>query len=130
MAQATGGAGSPAGGLLDLLKTLARPLLAQGQTRLEILGNEIEEQRALFLSEVLLAVVAAFFLGLGVVFAALFVVLVVPSDFRPHVLGLFAIVFFAACAAVFPVLRVARRDRPRTFSVTIRELAKDRESLK
>ena len=130
MSQATGGAGSQAGGLLDSLKTLARSLLAQGQTRLEILGNEIEEQRALFLSEVLLAVIAAFFLGLGVVFAALFVVLVVPPDFRPHVLGLFAIVFFAACAAVFAVLRVTRRDRPRTFSVTIRELAKDRDSLK
>ena len=129
MPEAAGGAGSQAGGLLDSLKTLARSLLAQGQTRLEILGNEIEEQRALFLSEVLLAVVAAFFLGLGVVFAALFILLLVPPELRPHVMGLFAVVFFAACAAVFAVLRAARRGRPRTFSATIRELGKDRDSL-
>ncbi len=130
MPEAAGEAGSQAGGLLHSLKTLAQSLLALGQTRLEILGNEIEEQRALFLGEVILAVLAAFLLGLGVVFAALFIVLVVPSDLRPHVLGLFAIVFFAACAVVFAMLHAARRDRPRAFSATIRELARDRESLK
>ena len=129
MPEAAGGAGSQAGGLLDSLKTLARSLLALGQTRLELLGSEIEEQRALILREVLLAVVAAFFLVLGVVFAVLFIVLIVPPDFRPHVLGLFAVVFFAACVGVFAVLRAARRDRPRAFSATIQELVKDRDSL-
>jgi uncharacterized membrane protein YqjE len=81
------------------------------------------------LRELLLGVVAAFFLGLGVVFAALFFVLVVPVDYRPHVLGLFAVVFFVACGAVLAALRVARRDRPRSFSTTIQELGKDRDSL-
>jgi uncharacterized membrane protein YqjE len=129
MPEAAGGAGSQAGGLLDSVKTLARSLLALGQTRLEILGSELEEQRALFLREVLLAVIAAFFLGLGVVFTALFFVLVVPLEYRPHVIGLFALVFFVACAAVFAALRAVRSDRPRTFSTTIQELGKDRESL-
>ena len=130
MSEAAGGAGRQAGGLLDSIKTLARSLLALGQTRLEILGNEVEEQRALFLREVLLAVVAAFFLGLGVVFTALFFVLIVPIEFRPYVIGLFAVVFFAACGAIFATLRATRRDRPRTFSATIQELGKDRESLR
>jgi uncharacterized membrane protein YqjE len=129
MSEAAGGAGRQPGGLLDSLKTLARSLLAVGQTRLEILGSELEEQRALFLREVLLGILAAFFLGLGVVFTALFLVLVVPFEYRPHVVGLFAVVFFVACGAVFAALRAARRDRPRTFSTTIQELGKDRESL-
>ena len=129
MTDAPGGAGGQAGGLLDSLKTLARSLLAMGQTRLEILSSEIEEQRALFLREVLLAVIAAFCLGLGVVFTALFVVLVAPVEFRPHVVGFFAAIFFVACGAVFAVLRAVRSDRPRTFSTTIQELAKDRDSL-
>ena len=129
MTESAGGAGSQAGGLLDSLKALARSLLAMGQTRLEIIGGEIEEQRALFLREVLLAVVAAFCLGLGLVFTALFLVVLAPIEFRPHVIGLFAVTFFAACGVVFVVLRAARSDRPRTFSTTIQELAKDRDSL-
>jgi uncharacterized membrane protein YqjE len=129
MTEAAGGAGSQAGGLLDSLKTLARSLLALGRTRLEIIGNEVEEQRALFLQEVLLSVVAAFFLGLGVVFTALFFVIVSPLEYRPYVIGLFAVVFFIACGAIFATLRATRRDRPRVFSTTIQELGKDRDSL-
>jgi len=129
MPEAAGGAGSQAGGLLDSLKTLARSLLALGQTRLEMMGSEIEEQRALFLREVVLAVIAALLLGLGVAFTALFVVLVVPLDCRPHVMGLFAGVFFVASGVVIGALRAARHDRPRTSSTTIQELGKDRESL-
>jgi len=129
MADAAGGAGSQAGGLLDSLKTLARSLLALGQTRLEIIGNEIEEQRALFLREVVLALIAALLLGLGVGFTALFVVLVAPLEYRPHVAGLLAGVFFVASGAVIGALRAARHDRPRTFSTAIQELGKDRDSL-
>ena len=129
MTEAAGGAGSQAGGLLNSLKALARSLLAMGQTRLEILGSEIEEQRTLFLREVLLVVIAAFCLGLGVVFTALFVVLIAPVELRPHVVGLFAAILFVACGAAFVVLRATRSDRPRTFSTTIQELAKDRDSL-
>jgi uncharacterized membrane protein YqjE len=129
MPEAAGAAGSQAGGLLDSLKALARSLLALGQTRLEIMGNEIEEQRALLLREVALALIAALLLGLGVAFTALFVVLVVPLEYRPHVVGLFAVVFFVASGAVIVALRAARRDRPSTFSATIQELGRDRDSL-
>ena len=129
MPEAAGGARRQEGGLLDTFKALARSLLALGQTRLEILGTEIEEQRTLFLREVLLAVLAAFCMGLGVVFTALFVVLIAPVELRPHIIGFFAIIFFAACGVVFAVLRAARGERPRTFSATIQELAKDRDSL-
>lgn len=129
MPEAAGAAGSQAGGLLDSLKALARSLLALGQTRLEIMGNEIEEQRALLLREVALALIAALLLGLGVAFTALFVVLVVPLEYRPHLVGLFAVVFFVASGSVIVALRAARRDRPSTFSATIQELGRDRASL-
>jgi uncharacterized membrane protein YqjE len=129
MPEAAGAAGSQTGGLLDSLKALARSLLALGQTRLEIMGNEIEEQRALLLREVALALTAALLLGLGVAFTALFVVLVVPLEYRPHVTVLFAVAFFVASGAVIVALRVARHDRPSTFSATIQELGRDRDSL-
>ena len=129
MPEPAGGTSGQAGGLLDSLKSLARSLLALGQTRLEILGSEIEEQRALFLRDVLVAVIAAFCLGLGLVFTALFFVLIAPLEYRPLVVGLFAVVFFAACGAGFAALRMVGRNRPRTFSATAQELRKDRESL-
>ena len=129
MPEAAGEAGSQAGGLLNSLKALARSLLAMAQTRLEILGSELEEQRALFLREVLLAAIAAFCLGLGVVFAALFLVLIAPVEFRPYLIGLFAVIFFVVSAVSFAMLRAARSDRPPTFSTTIQELGKDRDSL-
>ena len=129
MTEAAGGPGSRAGGLLDSLKTLARSLLAVGQTRLEILGSELEEQRAILLREVLLAVIATFCLALGVVFTALFFVILFWDTNRLLMLGLFAVVFFVASAVVIVVLRAADRDRPRAFSATIQELGKDHESL-
>ena len=129
MLDAAGAPGGPPGGLLDSLRQLARSALAMGQTRLEIIGSEIEEQRVLFLRELVRALVAALLLGLGVAFTALFVVLVVPLGYRPLVTGLFAAAFFVASGAAIAALRAARRDRPRSFSATIEELGKDRESL-
>ena len=131
MPEAAGGAGSQEGGLLDSLKALARSMLALAQTRLEILGTEIEEQRAMLLREALLAIVAAFCLALGIVFAALSVVFLFWDNpaLRLMVICVFALVFLAAAAVLFVMARAAGRDRPRTFSATAEELARDRRSL-
>lgn len=132
MTEAAGGAGSQAGGLLDSLKALARSLLAMAQTRLEILGSEIEEQRSILLREVLLAIIAAFCLGLGIVFAALFFVFLFWDNpaLRLAVICIFALVFLAAGAVLFVMARAAGRGRPRTFAATAEELARDRETLR
>jgi uncharacterized membrane protein YqjE len=116
------------GGLLDSLKSLARNLLALAQTRLEILGNEIEEQRTLLVREALLGLAALFFVGLGIVFAAMFF-LILFWDFRLLVAAIFALAFLGAGAIVLTSLRAERTSRPRSFSATVAELAKDRESL-
>ena len=116
------------GGLLDSLKSLARNLLALAQTRLEILGNEIEEQRTLLVREALLGLAALFFVGLGIVFAAMFF-LILFWDFRLLVAAIFALAFLGAGAIVLTSLRAERAARPRSFSATVAELGKDRESL-
>lgn len=121
-------AGQPVG-FFDSLKAFARTTLALAQTRLELLINELEEQRVLLAREMLLALTAMFLLGLGVVFAALFVVVLFWDTHRLVVIGLFAALFLAAAAAVYARLRAALAERPKAFSATIRELAKDRESL-
>lgn len=129
MPEAAGEGGSRSGGLLDSLKGLLRTAIALAQTRLQILGNELEEQRAILLREVLLAVMAAFCLGLGAVFTALFFVIYYWDSHRLIVVGAFAVFFFLASAVVLATLRAITRDRPRTFSTTIEELGRDRDSL-
>ncbi|OFZ90807.1 MAG: hypothetical protein A2V78_04425 [Betaproteobacteria bacterium RBG_16_64_18] len=130
MSEAAGGEGRQAGGLLVSLKTLARSLLALAHTRLDIIGSEIEEQRAILLREVQLAVIAAFCLGLGAAFTALFFVVLYWDSQRLLVIGLFAAAFLIGAGAMIAALRAAGRERPRIFSATIQELDKDRESLR
>ncbi|MBI2316438.1 MAG: phage holin family protein [Betaproteobacteria bacterium] len=122
-------AGQPVG-LFDSLKAFARILLGLAQTRLEILLNEIDEQRALLAREALLALAAAFLFGLGVVFTAIFFVILFWDTHRLLVVGLFAALFLAAAAAAYAALRAVQAGRPKAFSTTLGELAKDRESLR
>ncbi len=121
-------AGQPAG-LFDSLKALARVSLALAQTRLQLLVNELEEQRVSLAREVLLALSAVFLLALGIVFTAAFFVVLLWDSHRLLVLGLFAVAFLAAAAIIYSLLRAALADRPKAFSASLRELAKDRESL-
>jgi uncharacterized membrane protein YqjE len=129
MSEAASRAGSQTGGLLDSLKVLGRSLLALAQTRLEILGSELEEQRAVLLREVLLSIMAAFCLGLGAMFTAAFFVILFWDSHRLLVVGFFAAAFFIASGVALVALRAIARERPRTFSVTTAELRKDSESL-
>ena len=129
MTEAAGGPGSRAGGLLDSLKTLARSLLAVGQTRLEILGSELEEQRAILLREVLLAVIATFCLALGVVFTALFFVILFWDTHRLYAVGGFALLYLGLGIMAGAVLRRRLKARPRLFATTLAELSKDRDQL-
>lgn len=125
----TGEAGR-GGGLLESAKGIARTLIAAAQTRLEILANELEEQRALLLRQLLLGVIASFCLGLAIVFAALFIVLSFPHwETRLMLMGLFALMFFAMAAALYWLARRAASERPRMLSSTMDELEKDRQSL-
>jgi len=131
MPEGTGGeGGEPRGaGLLDSLTSLARSLIAIGQTRLQIIGNELEEQRAILLRELLLAVTAAFCIGLSALFVAVFFVILFWDEHRLLVVGLFACLFIVASVAVILVQRMLSRERPRMFAITDEELEKDKESL-
>ena len=118
------------GGLLDSLKSFARTMLALAQTRLELLGNEVEEQRVLLMREALLALAAVLLLGLGIAFTAIFFLVLFWDTHRLLATGVFAVLFLAAAAAVYAAFRAAQAERPKAFSATLGELAKDRDSLR
>ncbi len=121
--------GSRGPGLLQSLRNLAATLVALLQTRLELLGTELEEERLRLAQVLLWSGVALAFLVLGTVMLTLFVVVLFWDTQRVLVSGLLAAVYLALGAAAVMMARSRARARSKLFSASLAELAKDRESL-
>jgi len=116
-------------GLLDSLRNLATTFVAIVQTRLEIFASEVDEQRALLARVAVLAVLAAFGLGLAVVLIVLFIVVLFWDTNRLLTIGVLAGFFGAVGVVSLLMLRAAVGQRPRLLSATLAELRRDREKL-
>lgn len=104
-------------------------LLEIGQTRLELASTEIEEER-LRLAELLLwATIALFFIGLGVVFAALLLVLLVWDGPREWVMGGVTSVFLGIGVWAGLAWRRKAREKPAFLGTTLAELRRDQAAL-
>ncbi len=119
-----------AGGLLASLKTLASGLVGIVQTRLELLATDVAEERERLTALLVLAQMALFFLGVGVVLLAILIVVVFWESYRLAVLGALAGVFLCAGAAAGWLALHRLRTRPRLFAASLTELAKDRQQLR
>lgn len=123
------GSGSRPHGLLNSLKVLAGTLLAVAQTRLEILSTEIEEEKIRIGQQLLLAVVALFCFGLGIVFLAAFLTVLFWESHRLFVLGTLTLLFLGGGIAAWLMSRAKSGERSRLFADSLGELSKDREQL-
>jgi len=83
-------------GLLDSLSTLAATLVAIVHTRLDLLSADVEVDRTHVLSLLVLALAALFFIGVGVVLAAILLVVAFWDSHRLLALGSLAGFFLAA----------------------------------
>jgi uncharacterized membrane protein YqjE len=116
-------------GLFSSLKNIAATLLSSGATRLELLANEIEEEKLHVVRLVLMAQGVVFCFGVGsllsvVLFTALF------WENRLLVLGL-SVGLFLVLGVVFLVLFKRSTHRPeRVFDASIAELQEDLRQLK
>lgn len=115
--------------LLESLRHLAQTFVSIVQTRLEIFANDIDEERARLARVVVLAVVAAFCLGLAVVLLVLFAVVVFWDSNRLLAIGVIAAVFALGALAALVALRSVLRQRPKFLSATLAELHKDGKGL-
>jgi uncharacterized membrane protein YqjE len=115
--------------LLASLRHLAQTFVSILQTRIEIFASEIDEERARLARVVVLAVVAAFCLGLAVVLLVLFVVVVFWDSNRLLAIGVIAAVFALGALVALSALRSAVRERPKFLSATLAELHKDGKEL-
>ncbi len=123
---------SPAGrgtGLLGSLQQLLATFTEILHTRLDILSTEMEEEVVRFKELLLYGLVALFFLGLGVVFASLYVVVVYWETHRLTVLAGFAVLYLISGVVAARVVQRKLNSRSRLLSATMAELRKDRDRL-
>jgi uncharacterized membrane protein YqjE len=100
------------------------------KTRVELFSLECEEERERLEQIVILAATTLLCLTFGVLLVTLFVVVAFwETNYRLAVLGGFAVFYLAAGTVVGLITRRKSRTRPKLFSATIGELAKDYRHL-
>jgi uncharacterized membrane protein YqjE len=122
--------GAVRGGLLYSIKHLAQSLLGAARTRLEIFATEIEEERVRLEQMLIFALGAVFCIGMGIVLSTFFVVVLFWDTHRLAAVGLLAAGFLASGIALGLILRDKAKSRPKLFSATRGELAKDQAALR
>lgn len=126
------GAESPtpaSAGLFDSVRQLVITAINTAHTRLDLISLELREEKVRVLSLLARTIAALALLGLGVMLAALFVVVLFWDTHRLLALGIMTLIFIAG--GVMLGLRVVQdlKAAPKLFAESITELVKDRESL-
>jgi uncharacterized membrane protein YqjE len=117
------------GGLFTALKDIAATLLVSGRTRLELLGNEIEEEKLRAIQLLLVAQSMAFCLVVGIVLA-LGLLTLLFWDNRFFVLGASSFVFLAIGGYLYGVFKRTAQRSDRVFAASLAELQEDLRQLK
>lgn len=121
--------GNETSGLLAALKNIVATLLASGKTRLELLGNEIEEEKLRAIHLVLMAQGMVFCFGVGVLLAVALLTALF-WDSRLLLLGVSAGLFLVLGGVFYGRFKnLARRSEP-MFAASIAELQEDIRQLK
>jgi len=116
-------------GLFESIKGIGATLLGIGQTRLELLVNEIETQKLQVLRLFLLAQALLFCAFVGVLLLVLLLTLL-AWDQRLFVVGGLAVVFVGAAVVLYRALMRAINTPEPAFAATLAELQADIRGLK
>ncbi|MEO6975689.1 MAG: phage holin family protein [Gallionella sp.] len=116
-------------GLMDSVKRLASTLIAIVSTRLELLANELQEERLRLMQMFFLSLFALFCFGMGVLLLTIFITVLFWDEHRLAVLGGLCILFFVLGILMAMLLRNKAQAKPKLFSASLAELARDREQL-
>jgi uncharacterized membrane protein YqjE len=117
------------GGLLGSVKNLAATLITIGQTRLELLSNDIEEERAWLTTMLVWILAGLFFSALAVVLATLLIVIIFWDSYRLQAISFMIVLFVLGAFIAWRAVCNISRKKPRLFSASLAELSIDREQL-
>jgi uncharacterized membrane protein YqjE len=115
--------------LLESLRSLAKTFVALVQTRIELFGSEVDEERTRLERIVVLAASAMFCMGLAIVLIVLLVAVVFWESNRLLAIGVLAALFMFAGLSLLLALRSVVRRRPKFLAATLAELRKDEKEL-
>ncbi len=116
-------------GLFESLTALTATLVAIAHTRLDLLSSDLEEERAHLFSLLVLALVALFCVGVGVVLATVLLVVAFWDTHRLLVLGMLVGLFLAVGISAWVFAMHKAKTKPRLFAASMSELLKDRQHL-
>lgn len=116
--------------IVESVSRLAGTFIAILQTRLELLGLEVEEESWRFFSYFFLALAGMFCLGMTLLLGVLLVVIIYWDTQRLAVLISLMAFFALSGATIMLGIRQHYRVKPRMLAHTLRELSKDIARLK
>lgn len=120
---------SSGGGPFAALRDIAATLLESGQTRLSLLGNEIEVQKRRALRELLLAQALLFCLMLGVLLGVALLTALFWEQ-RLLVLEALTVLFLGLAAGLFARLQRMKVEAEPVFAGSLAELQEDLRQLR
>lgn len=121
--------GDPAAGLFGSLRQLLATLLEIGQGRLDLFNAEFEREKLRIFEGLIWSIVAAMFIGLGLLLLTALLVLLAPDSVRPFVLGLLALGCLAAGGWLLQHARQRLASTGGPLPATLAELERDRAGL-
>jgi uncharacterized membrane protein YqjE len=116
-------------GLMGSIKQLLSTLTSIASTRLELLANELQEERLRLTQMLFFALFALFCFGIGILLLTAFIVVLFWDDHRLAALGTLSALFLALGTLMTMLLRSKAQAKSRLFSASLAELTKDREQL-
>ena len=116
-------------GLMGSIKQLLSTVTSIASTRLELLANELQEERLRLTQMLLFTLFALFCFGVGILLLTAFIVVLFWDDHRLAALGALSAIFLALGTLMAMRLRSKAQARSRLFSASLAELTKDRGQL-
>jgi uncharacterized membrane protein YqjE len=117
-------------GVFDSAKSLLATLAGIAYTRIELFSTELREEVERATSLLLRMLLALFFFGLGVLLAAIAVIIAFWDSYRLLAAVILAAGSLGAGWVLWISLRASVRERPRLLDATLTELAKDERELR
>lgn len=117
------------GGVWAAARDKAITLLALGQTRLELLGNELEVARITAMRQLMLAQALLFCVGLGVVLTVVGLALLFWEQ-RLLVVALAGALVWALALYFYLAMRTSAKESEPLFNASLAELQEDLRQLK
>lgn len=115
--------------LMGSIKRLLSTLTSVVSTRLELLANEVQEERLHLTQMLFFTLLTLFCFGIGILLLTAFIVMLFWDEHRLAVLGTLSFVFFALGILTTLILRSKMETKSKLFSDSLAELGKDREYL-